>query len=681
MTHPAPLPADEAQRLAQLQALAVLDTAPEPLFDSLARMAAVICDVPTALISLVDTQRQWFKANVGLPGVTETRRDIAFCAHAILDEGVMEVNDAALDPRFADNPLVRGQPDIRFYAGAPITLSGGARVGTLCTIDSRPRALTAAQREQLIELAAVAAQALEMRGHTLQAALAAKSRLEAMQADASARLRQMLENLPVGIGQFGPDLRCRYTNAVASTWFGRSPESLLGMTMADLIGAQGWQRNQRLFEAALAGQPQHYASWIDRPGAARRDLAIDLAPEQTPDGEPDGFLVMLTDTTAESIRRAAEARLAAIVENSDDAIVGVSLDDRVTAWNRGAEQLLGYRAEEIVGQAVDVLIPEASKADEAVHRAGVLQGQGATRWESLRLRRDGSLVEVELTLSPIRDADGVVNGFSKVMRDISHRRQAERALGDSEARYRALIEDQTDLISLAGTDGCLTFVNAAYARHFGLQPDGMIGRSLFDFVAADERPVVAAHLKAVCEGRTVAQGENQMIRPDGQLRWVSWTNRALIGARGEVSGIHSVGRDVTERKQAELRLRESEAFLDRTGRVAGVGGWEMDLVGGKLAWSEQTRRMHEVDADFMPTVATAIKFYAPEAQPVIEAAVKPGHGGRPRLGFGTTAHHRHGPTHLGTRHGRSRCPERAGRAHLRRFPGHHRTQAHRARAG
>jgi diguanylate cyclase (GGDEF)-like protein/PAS domain S-box-containing protein len=620
---------DEAQRLAQLQALAVLDTAAEPLFDSLARMAALICGVPVALISLVDTERQWFKANVGLPGVTETSRDIAFCAHAILDEGVMEVPDAALDPRFADNPLVRDQPAIRFYAGAPITLSGGARVGTLCTIDHRPHALTAAQREQLVTLAAAAAQALEMRASTLQAALAAKSRLESLQADASARLRQILENLPVGIGHFGPDLRCRFTNAVASAWFGRPPESLLGMWLGDLIGAQAWQRNQRLFEAALAGQPQHYVSWIESPGAVRRELAIDLVPEHTPDGEPNGFLVMLTNTTAERIRRAAEARLAAIVENSDDAIVGVSLDERVTAWNRGAEQLLGYRADEIVGQPAGMLIPEALKAEASARRAGVQQGEGAARWESLRLRRDGSLVEVELTLSPLRDADGVVNGFSKLIRDISRRRLAERQLADSEARYRALIEVQTDMISLAGPDGSLTFVNEAYASHFGTHPADMVGRSLFDYVAAAERPMVAAHLKAVCEGRAVSQGENQMIRADGQLRWVSWTNRALIDSNGQVSSIHSVGRDVTDRKQVELRLRDSEAFLDRTGRVAGVGGWEIDLPSGKLAWSAQTRRMHEVEPDFVPTVETAIQFYAPEARPVIKAAVNRVIGGGP----------------------------------------------------
>ena len=122
-----------------------------------------MCGVPVSLVSLVDESRQWFKANVGLAGVTETPRDIAFCAHAIRSDELFEVPDAAADRRFADNPLVTGQPDIRFYAGAPIRLSDGSRVGTLCVIDRQPRSLNDAQREVLLHLSKATASALESR--------------------------------------------------------------------------------------------------------------------------------------------------------------------------------------------------------------------------------------------------------------------------------------------------------------------------------------------------------------------------------------------------------------------------------------------------------------------------------------------------------------------------------------
>lgn len=160
---PAKPPADETQRLAALLSLDVLDSAPEAEFDALVRAASLACGAPISLISLIDSQRQWFKANIGLPGITETPRDLAFCAHAVLDDALFEVADARLDPRFADKPLVSGQPDIRFDAGAPVRLSDGHRVGTLCVIDTQPRQLQPQQREILRCLAQVAAQALENR--------------------------------------------------------------------------------------------------------------------------------------------------------------------------------------------------------------------------------------------------------------------------------------------------------------------------------------------------------------------------------------------------------------------------------------------------------------------------------------------------------------------------------------
>ena len=159
----APLPANESDRLASLHGLDVLDSGPEEEFDALIRVASIVCGVPISLISLIDSERQWFKANIGLPGVDETPRDIAFCAHAILGNDVFEVPDAAQDARFADNPLVTSAPDIRFYAGAPIVLGDGSRVGTLCVIDRQPRQLDATQRAIVSSLALAAAQALQGR--------------------------------------------------------------------------------------------------------------------------------------------------------------------------------------------------------------------------------------------------------------------------------------------------------------------------------------------------------------------------------------------------------------------------------------------------------------------------------------------------------------------------------------
>lgn len=159
----AELPEGEAERLAALESYRVLDTPSEEAFDAIVREAAAAFEVPTALISVIDRDRQWFKARVGLEPPS-TPRAPSFCGHAILSDDVFTVPDAAADERFAGNPLVIGEPRIRFYAGAPLVTPEGHRIGTLCLIDGKPRAaLTAQQAARLKDLAARVMRLLELR--------------------------------------------------------------------------------------------------------------------------------------------------------------------------------------------------------------------------------------------------------------------------------------------------------------------------------------------------------------------------------------------------------------------------------------------------------------------------------------------------------------------------------------
>lgn len=147
-------PKDEAKRLATLRGLNVLDTPREERFDRLTRMTRRMFRVPIAGISLVDAERQWFKSSMGLTA-RETPRDLSFCAHAILSDRLMVVDDSLADERFEDNPLVTGEPHVRFYAGFPIKAGNGCRLGTLAIIDHDPRGLNAEEREAMRDLAAM----------------------------------------------------------------------------------------------------------------------------------------------------------------------------------------------------------------------------------------------------------------------------------------------------------------------------------------------------------------------------------------------------------------------------------------------------------------------------------------------------------------------------------------------
>src|SRR5437016_8027804 len=158
----APIPKNEKQRLKVLWQYSVLDTMPEEIFDDLTELAARICEAPVAMITLVDEDRQWFKAKVGV-SIKETSRDISFCAHAITQPGLFIVPDATRDERFAKNPLVKSDPKVRFYAGAPLVSPDGYALGTLCVIDKVPRELRPDQTQALTILARHVVSQLELR--------------------------------------------------------------------------------------------------------------------------------------------------------------------------------------------------------------------------------------------------------------------------------------------------------------------------------------------------------------------------------------------------------------------------------------------------------------------------------------------------------------------------------------
>jgi GAF domain-containing protein len=151
---PAPTPVDETERLAELRALRILDTPPEERFDSIVRLTRHLFRAPVVYIALIDADRQWFKAQIGLT-VLQTPRAISFCGHAILQDRALVIPDARLDPRFADNPLVVGEPHVRFYAGHPLSGPQGRKVGTLCLIDHEPRNFDEQQERTLRQLAAL----------------------------------------------------------------------------------------------------------------------------------------------------------------------------------------------------------------------------------------------------------------------------------------------------------------------------------------------------------------------------------------------------------------------------------------------------------------------------------------------------------------------------------------------
>ncbi|WP_165774707.1 ATP-binding protein [Candidatus Viridilinea mediisalina] len=228
-----PLPANEAQRLATLRRSRILDTLPEQFFDDLTAVASFICETPIAAVSLVDHDRQWFKAHVGMTE-HETPRRVAFCAHTILNpDALLEVNDALEDDRFRRSSLVTEAPYIRFYAGAPLNMQDGTTLGALCVVDTVPRSLNEQQRAALAALGRSVANELELR---IQNSLA-RELVEQQLQSSEAKFRGLMESLDSAIMIVDANGTCLYANDVTANLLGYTSVSLVDTSLYKLFPA------------------------------------------------------------------------------------------------------------------------------------------------------------------------------------------------------------------------------------------------------------------------------------------------------------------------------------------------------------------------------------------------------------------------------------------------------------
>lgn len=251
---------DEQARLAALRRYRILDTEPEQRFDDLTLLASQICETPMSLITLVDSDRQWFKSRVGFDAA-ETARSVAFCAHAIQEPEIMQVPDATTDARFRDNPFVAGDPNIRFYAGAPLVTPDGYALGTLCVIDVKPRHLTEAQLRALDALRRQVESQLELRRNLdeLAEALGARDRAEAAQTALVADLRVSLDKVDKLSGLLPYCSTCELNLVIPAT-----PASIPAVSegVRQLLQGKGWSDDELMpvelaLDEALANAIRH----------------------------------------------------------------------------------------------------------------------------------------------------------------------------------------------------------------------------------------------------------------------------------------------------------------------------------------------------------------------------------------------------------------------------------------
>ncbi len=350
------LPPNEDERLKALLSYDILDTLPEQAYDDITLLASEICGTPMAAMTLIDEHRQWFKSKVGIEG-SETPRDIAFCAHAIVEpEKLFIIDDAANNQVFADNPLVTGDPNVRFYAGAPLVTGSGEALGTLCVIDDKPRRLSERQQSSLRALARQVMAQLELRRKITQ-----MNRANARRRQAETALRQTEERFQMFMNH-SPTVAFMKEENGRYVYINRLMEERFNITAAEIIGKTDFD-----------WLPEETARTISKTDAVlienwKAEELIEIVP--TPDGSSDSWLsfkfpfmdlegnkfvggvaIDITERKkAEELLNASEKRYRHLFEYSQGFICVHNFDGEIISINEAAAQSLGYRADEIIGR-------------------------------------------------------------------------------------------------------------------------------------------------------------------------------------------------------------------------------------------------------------------------------------------------------------------------------------------
>ena len=285
-----------------------------------------------------------------------------------------------------------------------------------------------------------------------------------------------------------------------------------------------------------------------------------IVPFLNGDGTPRQYVAIRADVTRRKEAEMAAGRLAAMVEYSDDAIIGKDLNGIIASWNAGAQKIFGYAAAEIVGQPVLRLIPPDRQEEERDILERIRRGEPVRHFETVRQTKDGSLINISVTTSPIKDSAGTIVGASKVARDITERKRAEEKLRESEGRFRELLESLGLIAVILDEHGRVVFCNNYLLQMGGWRREEIIGADWLGKITpeADLPGVRQMFSDFVATGKLPPRYERVMKTRHGSLREIVWNTTLLRDAAGQVTGMAGIGEDVTERNRAELARHESE---------------------------------------------------------------------------------------------------------------------------
>jgi diguanylate cyclase (GGDEF)-like protein/PAS domain S-box-containing protein len=418
-------------------------------------------------------------------------------------------------------------------------------------------------------------------------------------------LAKVVESSDDAIIAYAPNGTILTWNHGATLIFGYSPDEAIGKNLS-LVLAQGSIPGLKgNTDFAVQGNASRQ---VDGTGQSRDGRVIQLSvtswPIRNPIGEVTAISVIARDVSKRQEAEESRALLASIVDSSDDAIHAMDLEGTVVSWNRGAKELCGYSSEEIVGKHFAVLIPpeftaRAQQVFSAIRRGGAIQP-----FDAAFLRKDGSCIEVSLSISPIRSSEGKVVGASAIARDISERKRVNRKLQEAERNYQDIFDGAIEGVFQTSPEGRLLAANAALAKMLGYdsaeEVESRVKDSAHDLWA--DANVRSGFIKQVGELGIVRGFECQFKCKDGSVIWVSLNCRRVARVDGRATYFEGFIEDINERRLAEAARRESEESLRESQIMAGLGSYVTDFRTGLWKSSEILDDLFGIDKSYERTV-------------------------------------------------------------------------------
>lgn len=583
----AALPPNEDARLLALYRLDVLDTPREQNFDDIAQLAMSICEVPIAVVSLVDRDRQWFKSCLGLDA-TETPRDVAFCAHAILTpEETLIVEDATCDPRFADNPLVADAPYIRFYAGAPLIAKNGEALGTLCVVDYRPRQLNELQKTTLKLLSKQVIQLLQLRETNT-----------ALQQE-RAKVEDVINGANLGTW--------RWNVQTGETIFNERWAGILGYTLDELmpVSINTWRTLCHPEDLKVAGEllEQHFHGELDhyeyhcrmkhKSGEWRQVYARGRVISFTPDGKPLWMSGTHSDITELHRSRMqlqeSKERLQTMISNFPGAVYRCQNDARWTMLylSDAVEYLTGHKSAEFLGEHslsfTDIThLDDVSRIYDDVQHA--LRENHAFHLTYRMQHALGYWIYVEEVGTGVYDRNGTLKYIDGFIWDITETKATHDVIELSEQKLSTLYSQAPIAIALNNfSDGRFVECNPEFCRLLGYSHQEILQFTYQNISPPGYEQSDLQQLQSLDVSGRYGPYEKNFIHRDGH--WISvLLNGVLIESPGGEQQIWSFIQDITERKRIEQMKNEFVSAVSHELRtpLTSISGSLGLVVGGML---------------------------------------------------------------------------------------------------